>query len=220
MDSQMNERYDDHIRLNSVEYDGLINSMPPFTLASFSAVFHFGHAYLLDSGENSGSWIVSWMIGGMIPAGQGDILRDGMPYTLEQRRKDAWCVRYSQAFRSIFARNPSVQQQVRYGLRRFNTSDLKSEQEVMEYFELTPQRFARPLTKMSHEAWRASCAIGIVNNKRIFCFPYLDPTHIESTFMNWFPRLIGNLKKYNALIILPTIETPITKTLVDKVIRL
>ncbi len=134
-------------------------------LSSFSHEFTFGKSYLLAGKEGQGGWALSWIIGGLLKQNSGEILRNKMLYDLKDRRKDVWCVRHSEIKRfGIFTM--SLKQQIRHGLRSKQSRYIKSEQEIIECFDLSAGRYNRLLRQFSYEGWRASCAAGMANGKQ------------------------------------------------------
>src|SRR5437868_4618588 len=64
-------------------------------LASFTYLFTFGKSFLLDGWPWDGGATLSWIVGGVIQQDHGTLLKNGVPYEVKERKKDAWCVRTS-----------------------------------------------------------------------------------------------------------------------------
>lgn len=211
------------LSVNGIRYEGIINPGAIYRvhekLRSFSYTFTFGKSFLLDSGQGEGGWALSWIVGGELEADYGSITRDGVPYKREGRKKDAWCVRRSIIKTRKFSfRDPSVKEQIQYGLKMVRNQPLHSEQEIMNRFHLTPERYTRSLRQLSNEAWRASCAIGLTNGKKIFCFPYIDPEFIEEFYSVWLKEMIDLLKESGALVLFPARAKKATEGLCDEIV--
>src|SRR5206468_947690 len=119
----------------------------------------------------------------------GTIMRDGNLYNCDDRKQEVWCVHLSEIKRFGIWKNLTVRSQILHGLRIDNHQYLRSEKEVKERFRLTPERYNRPFSHISGEAWRASCAIGVAHGKKIFCFPrmqYLRPDFYEEFYQSRF----------------------------------
>ena len=188
-------------------------------LRSFSHAFSYGKSHLLDSGLGEGGWALSWILGGILDPDFGEITRNDLNYAVEERRKDAWCVRHDRIkVRRFSFREPTVREQIQYGLKTVSGQYLKSEQEVMERFHLTAERYVRPLRQLSHEAWRASCAIGLVNGKRVFCFPYMDPGFIEDYYKIWLKEMLDLLTDSGALVLFPARAKKAAQGLCDEIV--
>jgi hypothetical protein len=200
----------DTLSITQIAFQGKLTPQATVThtLLSISATFTFGQAYLLDTSASTGSGeALSWIVAGVTQPDQGQITRNAQPYPADRRRQDAWCVRWSSIRVGWWAiRAPSVQAQIRYGLRRYGPSIDLNEATLMAQFGLSRSRYNRPLRHLSGEAWRASCAIGVANGKTIFCFPYIDPAALAIYI--WFKDLISALTARGALVLLPTQITP------------
>jgi hypothetical protein len=174
-------------------------------LLPFTAAFTFGKTYLLDGWAWHGGETLMAIVAGLEEATSGTLLKNGSPFTQKQRRQQAWYVRRSTIRTAwIPLRDPSVRQQVRYGLRTFHSPFFADEAEVIRSFNLTPARFVRPLRQFSTEGWRASCAVGAVNGRTIFCFPYMRPDLINEYCALWLKELLDLLKSIGALVLMPT----------------
>jgi len=211
----------DIISVHDIEFRGIISNEfgRTFTeyLHPFSYDFMFGRSFLLDTTPGQGGWAVSWIIGGELETDSGLIYRNGTHYTSNERKKDAWLVRKSE-IRNFWPRHQTVQTQIQHGLRTVHNPYFRSEEEFKRSFQLTDERYKRPFRKLSHEAWRASCAVGLANGRTIFCFPYVGETIIKENFELWFKRIVDLLKDSGSLILIPSKATSETENLCDEVI--
>jgi hypothetical protein len=191
-------------------------------LVDFSYEFKFGRSYLLDSPVARGAWALSWIIAGLLNEDSGIIEKDGEPFDLKARRQISWVVREDEIKR--FGRfHMTIKSQVQHGFSRHQTVLGKSHENVIKQFFLSPSRYIRPMRQLSNEGWSASCAIGFVNSKSIFCFPHMD--YARRGFINeyrelWFEDHLNFLKSTGALILLPAHLTPESEGLCDEVISL
>jgi hypothetical protein len=212
----------DVINLQNVAYNPS-KSTPWHSLTSITCALTFGKAYLLDGWQWDGGETLSWIIGGVIEPSYGKLSKNGSPYVLSERQDESWCIRKStvKAIKFPF-RQLSVRDYVRHGLKTAANSHFKSEEEIVRQFMLTPERYKRPLRTLSHEQWRASCAIGAAHGKKIYCFPYLGPDFVNRNYPQWFKRLIDLLKDIGALVLVPTtaIGVKCAKTLFDQAVTL
>ncbi|HEX2619028.1 MAG TPA: hypothetical protein VHL11_02745 [Phototrophicaceae bacterium] len=185
-----------------VEFQGMMgrggrNTIPE-KLNTFNYEFLFGASYLLNCKPGEGGWALSWIVGGLLKPTSGIIRLNETNYLL----KDAWGVRESEIKRWGFGNQP-VEYQIKTGLKSNARSHLTTEDEIMKRFHLTPERYKRPLHQLSHEAWRASCAIGYASGKKIFCFPYLSGDFINTYYDLWLKDLIDLLRDTGALVLVP-----------------
>lgn len=212
------------ISLTNIHYNGSLGSYStdktPIKLSGMSCELEFGKSYLLDG---MGSWALSWIIAGALSPASGDIYLDGERIGQPDLRKVSWLVRYDEIKRfGLFPQ--SVRSQIRAGIRnRTHASVLPDEHETIGRFYLTSERYNRPLSQLSHEAWRASCAIGLANGKKIICWPdldYLRPGLIDEYRSLWLEDILGYLKSCNAVIVISAKTTPGADGLFDKVIEI
>lgn len=189
------------------------------SLTGFSYSFIFGKSFLLDSGAFGWGETLNWVISGQAIEDSGKVHRNGLYFRERERKKDVWFVRGSSIKPGwIVFREPTIQEQVRYGLRTCKNQICTSEQEVMDVFRLTPIRYQRPIRTLSAEAWRASCAIGFVNGRRIFCFPHMDESAVLLYYDLWLKDMIGFLKNSGSLVLIPTAVNDVTRNLCDDIV--
>ncbi len=215
----------DTVKLINIEYQGALPSIDlDFeNLKRFSCEFAFGKSYLLDAEMGHGAWALSWIVAGLMEPNAGTLLRNGVPYSTEKRRKESWCVRRDEIKRFGLLGNQTVRWQIRHGLRMSSRPDFRTETDYIERFLLTLERYNRGFRSLSNEAWRASCAVGLANGKRIFCFPhmsYLRPDFDEEWHQNFFKKIIDLLRDTGALVLIPTRVASTTQYLCDEVISL
>ncbi len=190
-------------------------------LTNFNYTFTFGKSYLLDSGESGAGQTLSWIIGGELEQEGGSITQNGVPYTLFERKQDAWCVRYSALKTKKFSvKESTVREQIQHGLKVTQAQYPRTEADIVKQLYLTQERCDRPLRQLSNESWRASCAIGFANGKKIFCFPYLGSGFIENYYSLWLKEMLGFLKSSGALILVPATAHKAYADLCDEVLTL
>lgn len=208
------------ISLTNIHYDGTLGSYStdktPVKLNGVSCELEFGKSYLLG-GE--GSWALSWIIAGALSPASGDIYLDGERVAQSDMRRISWLVRYDE-IKKFGLFHQSVKSQIRTGIRNRNHSfALPDEQEIMQRFYLTPERYNRPSSQLSNEAWRASCAIGLANQRNIMCFPLMRSDFIDEYRSLWLEDILSYLKSFNVLVIMPAQFTAGAEGLFDKVIK-
>jgi hypothetical protein len=196
----------DTLRTIDVVVDGLQKATRNFGFLNFpNYTFTFGKCYLLDGWPWHGGDTLSWLIGGVFDEFSGKLLKNELLYTLKERQEDAWCVRANEIkWHKFRFHEATVQEQIQYGLKTNSQPYFKSEQEFIEQFHLTIERYRRPLRQLSNEAWRASCAIGLANGRRVFCFPYVLPEVVNMNAEMHFKAMFRTLTNAGAMILLPT----------------
>jgi ABC-type Na+ transport system ATPase subunit NatA len=216
----------DTLTVKNISFHGAVVpkvNYPTFeTLTNFSHEFIFGRSYLLAGEGGQGGWALSWVIGGLLKPDSGETLRNGLTYERNDRQKDVWCVRYTEIKRFGIFRNMSLKAQIRYGLRTGRSQYLKSEQEIIDGFDLSEGRYNRLLRQFSYEGWRASCAAGLANGKQIFCFPRIhnDSRFYEESYASHLRETIALLRTSGALVIVPADLIPYTENLCDEIVNM
>lgn len=220
------------LSVSKVNYNGYIGKQPIESvrdrLTWFTYDFNFGKSYLLHGELWDGGWALSQMIAGLlepdtviVQSEYGQILLDGVQYPTAQRKKDVWVVPRSEIKRFGLFQNMTVQEQIHHGLKNNPHPYLKSENEYIERFGLTPERYTRPFTMLSHERWRANCAVGLANGKKIFCFPYIEyvrPEFIEEYYDLWFKDIVDVLRDSGALVLIPARAEGAAAKLCDEIV--
>ncbi|MBZ0280670.1 MAG: hypothetical protein K8L97_08000 [Anaerolineae bacterium] len=207
----------------NIAFQGTLPRNEPIfeTLHPFNYEFTFSKSYLLNSAVGHGGWALSWIIGGLLEPSEGVLLRNGTPYTQQQKSNDVWCVRKSEIKRLGIFRNQSVRWQIQHGLRTGLNQYLRTEAEIIERFRLTSERYNRPFRQLSNEAWRASCAIGLANRRSIFCFPHMQycrPDFDEEGYHIFFKSIIAILKEAGALVLIPAKANEVSEKLCDEIV--
>jgi energy-coupling factor transporter ATP-binding protein EcfA2 len=191
-------------------------------LKPISLDFTLGKSYLINTEAGEGGWALSWVIAGILQPTSGVVEWNYRIYPLKKRREDTWVVRRSEIRR--FGLFPmTVQEQIQCGLKTAQGQYLKTEEAIIQACMLSPQRYRRLLRHLSHEGWRASCAIGLAHGKKIFCFsPFFDryPQWLDELVGLWFKDLVQLLTSSGALVIVPTKATPIASTVFDEIVQL
>ena len=191
----------DTLSIDQITFGGIVNrgalDLITENLAPFSYDFSFGKSYLLEGNLGDGCWALTRIIAGLVVPDSGTIKRNGVDYSSHDRRRDVWYVRSSQVKRFGFWGSQTVKWQIQYGLRTVKNQYLKTESEVIEHFHLTQERYNRIWWQLSHEGWRASSAVGLVNGKKIFCFPHINASEddfIESYYDAYLKDMIDLLR--------------------------
>ena len=87
----------------------------------------------------------------------------------------------------LFASKRTVEHQVLKGIKKHGFKETSDE--IRELFHIDKDRFMRPLSSVGNEIFRCMAAIGYVNMKEVFCFPWFSRTrfngfhkHMEDLF--------------------------------------
>lgn len=211
----------DIINVDNLEFNGVIRNefgrMYHEKLKTFSHNFSFGRSFLLSTEIAQGGWAVSWIVGGELEPLRGTLSKNGQEYKASARKADSWLVRKSE-IKTFWMKHQTVQMQILHGLQKNHQLYHRSEDELKQQFQLTDERYQRPLHQLSHEAWRASCAIGLANGKKIFCFPYVESSTIEEYYNLWFKDIVNLLKEAGCMVLIPSLITERTAGLCDEIV--
>ena len=100
----------------------------------------------------------------------------------------------------LFSGNLSVRELVTKGLERSKVE--YTENDIKKMFDLSEQRFERPLNTAGNEIFRAMSAVAVANDKQILCFPWLSKMRFDS-YRNNLSDLLHVLEKTEKVVIVP-----------------
>jgi len=202
------------LTLHNVSYQGeLLIRDKPRPYVHFNQLNHeltFGKVYHIACERDWDALGYNRLISGIITPQTGEISIDGVVCNPKKLRRISWHLRYEEIRRwGIFRQN--IKNQIRQNKKKGNRYPL-SENDYIRHFLLTPSRYLRYITQVSSEAWRASCAIGMANDRQIFCFPAVEHwrrmSGVSSGFIQdygelWLFDMLALMKPFNCLILLP-----------------
>lgn len=168
-------------------------------IAYANATYEFGKVYGLIGELVFSVPGISWCVSGEIVPTEGVILVDGEPATRRLLRNISHRVWVEPKKSWPFEK--TVRSWIREALRKHSYTTLSFD-EVVETFGLT--RLDRPMTKISGERWRTSIAIGFLQGKRVFCFPWLWHHVVEMYRDVWMKRVFDFLRENHCLVLVPT----------------
>jgi ABC-type dipeptide/oligopeptide/nickel transport system ATPase subunit len=204
----------DTITADAIQYSGRITKLYEVeTLQKFSYTFSMGRSYLLSSEKGCGALALTWIIGGETEPNFGEVKLNGMPYPMNIRRHNTWCVRGDEIKRKLW-RYKSTKEQIREALKG---NSKFSEQDLIDVFRLRPELYERPVTQLSHEGHKSSCAIGVANGKMAYCLRYLDAEIRFDLMPAWLIKTLTDLGK---LVLIPTKVETNTAHPCDEIIQL
>jgi energy-coupling factor transporter ATP-binding protein EcfA2 len=216
--------------IDQLEFDGMVSQSlrkVHEVLRPFSFEFLFGKIYLIDTDVGGGGWGLTSVIAGAAAQKSGEIYLNGDRLSQRERVRHVWRVARSQVRRfGIFGRQ-STRWQISHGLRvrvvnEGNFSKLRSLDDYMQAFHLTLARLERPFTYRSDETWRASCAIGLANGYKIFCFPnmqFMRPDFDEEYYTSFFKQYVTVLRDEGSIILLPIRVNDANRYIGDEVVQ-
>lgn len=100
----------------------------------------------------------------------------------------------------LFASKKTVEHQVLKGIKKNGFKE--TDDEIRELFHIDKDRFIRPLSCVGNELFRCMAAIGYVNMKEVFCFPWLSRIRYNG-FHKHMDDLFDILCSLNKILIVP-----------------
>ncbi|MGG4143820.1 hypothetical protein ABEW34_11850 [Paenibacillus algorifonticola] len=184
------------------------------TLSDFSYTFSPGKVYAIISEPGRGGWAISYLLAGRVRSYAGSLLVNQKLANSRTLKTYGWYVGEAHepsAITSLF-RQKTIRQQL-----QSYTSNNHMVDELIDRFELSPSRLDRQMKHISNERWNASAAIGLGQEKQIFCFPWMDD--IWKNAIRARLRLCSEiLRQQNGMVIIPTSSLLIVDDFVDEII--
>lgn len=180
--------------------------------------FSFGKCYCLNSKLRTGGWGLSWLFAGKKRQKKGLFLLSGKTLSKRDRRNMSQCVGLN-AHEVNFFSSKSIRNQIEKGLKKTNYKNAKSVDDIAKIFELTPEKIDRSIDHVSAMRFKASLAIGYAYDKKIYCFPWMDPDWIMDFKDLWLIKMVSFLKSKGCLILIPTYFDDTMEHLFDDIVH-
>ncbi|WP_206109346.1 hypothetical protein [Paenibacillus sp. HB172176] len=211
--------------LNYVHHVSLFNHYRILdTITGFSASLTAGSINGLVGEMGSGGWLVSYLLAGRINdlTESSAILLNGQVIG-NQTLRDISCYvgegviespyrklkNYPGRLKRKILNVKTVADQIKLGiLKTNNTMTLEKISELFDLSGLNEKnerngRIYRPLEFQSGEVWRASMAIGVAYQKKLFCFPWLEPHYLKYILAGVNLEYIKMLKEMGCMLLIP-----------------
>ena len=104
----------------------------------------------------------------------------------------------------------TVHERIEKGIKKTGLS--WTAEEVRQMFRIDPERFERNIRFVGFEAQKCNAAIGLVNGKKIFCFPYLTESGILISFVQ---NICEVLREQGCIVLMPVYDTSYVEGLYD-----
>lgn len=207
------------------------NSMYDY-LDQTDLTFEFGKSYALLGDFGMGGHTISMILSGSrnetesYPVGNiiaAHALRNSIPADTrilvdgvednDFARNKGWLVG-----RSLYSKITGKERSLSSILDEYKSKDTYSD--VLSYFDISAGMI-KYISQMPHEKWRVSSAVGLLSDKKIFCYPYMNSRSLLDTF--YFSSNALCVKKINEMggtVIIPTNDLKLVSPLVDEVIEI
>ena len=116
-----------------------------------------------------------------------------------------------------YNRNNTIKSIVEKSLKKNNSK--YTVDEIQQMFKITNERFNRSILQSGYEVFRMSAAVGLANNKKIFCFPWLD-YHFYQDYYELFKNICLTLKEQDCIVLVPATTAQILNGIYDYEVNL
>ena len=204
------------MKINKIllQSDGFIRCRSSFYLTrdsiNYIDTYEFTSGYNEMIGEiDSGIWAPSYLLSMYTIRPTDFISFENTILTVNEREtnlKDfSKYTCYLDEMHPLFSTSTTVEKKIARGLKKSNSE--KTAEEIREMFELTPERFDRPLRAVGNERYRAMAAIGYAYGKEVFCMPWFSSVRIKY-FRGHFQVIKSVLEKEQKIFIFPHAPCP------------
>lgn len=129
-------------------------------------------------------------------------------------RKKGWCVG-----QSSYSRITGHEKSIKGLLKELDDSPFFSE--LVDFFEINPREMPNYISEMPHEKWRVSIAIGLLKNREVFGFPYMNSRYLYDVLYSSGNVLsIKKITEHGGIVIIPTNDTKLISPIVDHVLTI
>ena len=165
----------------------------------FTSKFNF-----LRGEIDSGNWALSYLLSmycfrpkDCIFVVQPQIILDGQKTSFEALKQIS-C--YMDTIYPLFSGKRPIKKYIELGIK--NSGLQRDAEEIRELFCIDKERFARPLSAVGNEKYKAMAAIAYVNKKELFCFPWMSRARFMYYHKN-LTELLNLLETENKKMIFP-----------------
>jgi hypothetical protein len=171
-----------------------------------------GKIYGIVSEYGQGCQYLSYLLGGRIRFESVRVLCNDTPITQNDLYNVAWNLEpLSDNYGKKIVRK-SIEKAL------ISSASKENFQNISDRFLLTPERYDRKFIHLSGERWKASAALGYASGKKIFFAPYKTSEFYCQMCQSGLLKVLDELKKYSALIVLPAGSDKFMKHIADEII--
>ena len=201
-----------NIRLITYSRSFLIGDMYDYTDENTYS-FEFGKSYALIGDFGKGGNSISGLLTNKYKIMNESIEINNAKDNLYPQ-KAGWCIGQS-SFSKITGHEISLNRL----LKESENSPLFSE--LVDFFRINPREMPHYISEMAHEKWRVSIAIGLLKNKKVFGFSFMNSRFLYDVLYSSGNALsIKKITEYGGIVIIPTNDKELITPIVDNVITL
>ncbi len=120
--------------------------------------------------------------------------------------------------RSLYSKITGQERTLSSILNQYKNKDMYSD--IISYFDIS-EGMSKYVSRMPHEKWRVSSAIGLLTDRKVFCYPYMNSRFLLDTFYFSSNALcVNKIKEYGGTVIIPTNDLELASPLVDHVVKI
>ncbi len=183
-------------------------------------VFEKGKIYGIICEHGAGGESIARLLSNTTPLKGEKVFVDDVEVGASTIEKLGWYLGRVLYSRGLIKRELSFRQALEMAIKEHHYYEKIDD--IVKEFHLTPSRLDYSLSQNCEwERWRISIAIGYTNNKKIYCFPWMNTMEFYDCLYNSSVfRFFKKLTKEGAIIILPTSRKENVDKLVDHIVRI
>ncbi len=178
--------------------------------------FIFPGIYGLIGNLGSGNHALSYVLTGNAKIDKCEFILDDKVLHLKDLREISCYIGHphNDLF-PLFNSHYSLKKTISNGLKQSHSSYKLND--IVQKFELSPERIDRPFKYLGNERWRASIAISYAFGRKIFCSNYFSRETWSSYYELAIKRWVKLIKEDGGIVLLPTNDESVISDLVDQV---
>lgn len=183
-------------------------------------VFEKGKIYGIICEHGAGGESIARLLSNTTPLKGEKVFVDDVEIGASTIEKLCWYLGKVLYSRGLIKRELSFRQALEMAIKEQHYYEKVDD--IVKEFHLTPSRLDYSLSQNCEwERWRMSMAIGYANNKKIYCFPWMNTLEFYDCLYNSSVfRFFKKLTREGAIIILPTSRKENVNKLVDHIVQI
>lgn len=183
-------------------------------------VFEKGKIYGIICEHGAGGESIARLLSNTTPLKGEKVFVDDVEIGASTIEKLGWYLGKVLYSRGLIKRELSFRQALEMAMKEQHYYEKVDD--IVKEFHLTPSRLDYSLSQNCEwERWRMSMAIGYANNKKSYCFPWMNTLEFYDCLYNSSVfRFFKKLTREGAIIILPTSRKENVNKLVDHIVQI